>query len=394
MIVALWGVFGLLLVTGLNGNWNRSWSFTGINAQDTPFGDIRTIPDAVTLSSQGIDPYTPTVRSLNYPRIWVRLFAFTGLSEHLVAFELCMISLYLLCLSHLLLTVHSRWSALLVLVGGLSSVSFLAVERGNNDLLAFSITYLATIPAAPELAAALLLIGALLKFYPAAGLVARAMTESRYQFKVYAAALIAVGIYVLTQWPDLVKIEQNTPHSFRQSYGVNSLAAGLDAHWRGPSRLVLTALAVLLLVAAVLIGRRHSARSHTAPRLFSGASPRFYAVFVLVFLSTFLLTPNYEYRLIYLIPLFPFYIDLIAEPACRKWAYAAILLALLSIDNRILHDSAVLKAAAYTSRILLFAVNGVILGLTWDTWSFARLIDVRRRSRDYTGEQTEVSSRL
>lgn len=363
LIACLWVAFGLLLGFGLTRSWQGTWTTFGINAQPAPFSDIRNIPQSIEIQKSGGDPYGPRPDSLNYPRVWMVLFTHLDLSNHIIAFELVMIGFYLGSLSHLIFTTPRVTTAVLLLVAGLSSVSLLAVERGNNDLSVFVLTYLAAQTSIAAVAVLLILLAAILKLYPALALIGKGITERKQQW-MFTAGIVLVGLYLFTQRLDIAKIRRNTPHVFRQSYGVNSMTFAAQARFPLHSVHALLMTLALVLFATCFVWGRALAPLNPSPSNPSdlGRSRILFLVFSSIFIGTFLFTPNYEYRLIFLIPTLPFYAELLEIPRLRLVAVVSLILLIISLDSHILHGSIPLKVAGHLARACMFLITSVFAG--------------------------------
>lgn len=359
LIACLWLVFSALLAHGLHDSWSSTWHVVGVNSLKSPFGDIRTIPNAVGLVHQGIDPYIvrPGYPTLNYPRIWVSLFGALHLDQHILVYEFTVITLLLLCFSHLILITRKTTSAILILAGCLSSATFLVVERGNTDMVAFVLTYLAAVTSLLALAAALFTLAAILKLYPAVALFPAAITRRR------AAQWLLIGgvlflAYVVLVHADISRIQRNTPHNFELSYGVSSISAELDLQTGHSFFKALTLFSLVLCPSLALWGIRTRGRRH----LPSTPSERLFLIFAIVFLATFVLTPNYEYRLIFLIPTIPFWCEFPAAEPGRRLAIAGLILTILSLDSPLLRLIGPFKELGYWARVVLFPLESFFFG--------------------------------
>ena len=359
LLVCLWAAYAALLFSGLHGSWAGTWTRVGVNAFPQPFADIRTIPHAVVLHKAGLDPYQqgPGFTSMNYPRIWIWGFSIFHLDDHVVGSEIGIIALVLLCFSHLILVTKRLLSAVAVWMATFSSAVLLLVERGNTDMAAFVLVYLAANSGIGAVVVGFLVLAALLKLYPALGLLA-AFLEPRVDRRWVAVGLLAVLAYVAFSQADIRRIQQNTPHSILQSYGVSFLAEAMQRRWHAPVRVPLMLFAGLVSGALAIMGWR-SQRGRVLP---SGPATQMYLLFSTIFLGTFLVTPNFEYRLVFLVPTLPFWCELLACEGDRLLAMVGLVLTLVSLDSPLLHVWGPLRGSHHVARVLLFLLATYLFG--------------------------------
>jgi len=149
--------------------WNVTWAFLKIPSMMPVFADMRSVQGGLLTSYQGLNPQVinpgdPWQRTMNYPSIWIKIAHLLQLDNEInfFIFMLIIVTLFLFsCLSILF-----RFPSALNLLVMFSGATLLAVERGNNDLLVFSLLYFATLASNDHLASLAFLISAVLKIYP------------------------------------------------------------------------------------------------------------------------------------------------------------------------------------------------------------------------------------
>lgn len=304
-----------------------SWNVLGIEAMDETFGDLRQITATAgcaallsewDLSLETCDPFD---RPFNYPSVWVRVLASLGITESstevlgLLLMTALLLSLWWLC-SAALTTDASLWSTLYLSVLSISPPVLLLAERGNSDIVVFvivmaaaaSVSYLKGVPAAILLAAATVLkifpIGAVPILWPSRqGRLARGLVFC-----------ILVGLNLLLTFSELALIAERTPQSVASSFGApvifsevgerlgfsymqeNARSIGLGVAFLSLG--LITALLCLPMsrpaLTILLRFSRALARDPIAATLFvSGGGP---------FVVSFLVGTNWDYRLVFLLP--------------------------------------------------------------------------------------------
>ena len=280
------------------------------------FGDLRVIMAGFESMRLGFDPLVenpcdPWGRSMNYPRIWQKL-EFLGLTQ--THSNLVGVIFGLIYAAACFLVVRScrRFSEMcLMMAGFMSPVSILCIERGNIDLLIFTLTTVLSLIVSGAstkkrfFGVALVFFSAFfLKLYPIFCSLVFLRYRLRIQLAILALSLIVVFVYVVFQADELRLIRSATPAATSMSYG-------LDVIWMqiskthpaaGPWAKVLSigvyiGCLMLIPVAAIQTGKkRGSLRPVTHLELAS------FRIAAGVYLGTFALGNNYDYRLIFVIP--------------------------------------------------------------------------------------------
>lgn len=304
---------GLSFVTrGPEATW-RCWR---IPTMTPAFADLRTITEAGVALGRGLDPRLvnpgdPWRRRMNYPSVWLLLPALGVGPEHTVPLGITFGLLFVASVAAIGGRKHTLPTAVLLLLTTFSPAAMLALERGNTDLVVFSlVTVFALCLATPGIRALAagggsLLAAAVLKLYPIAALAAafvRRDRRSRVMVVGVAGAFLASAVLTM---PDLLLIVRSTPISGDVSYGYKVMQAFTYVHLPQDLLVVSAAIAIALLAAPVLwwaaarwsLARCPGDRPSAELILFTaGAS---------IYVITFLLGSNWDYRLIFLIPTVP-----------------------------------------------------------------------------------------
>jgi hypothetical protein len=314
--------------------WSKTWSLLLIPTMYPPFADMRTVQGSLYSISVGLDPQTenpgdPWERVMNYPSIWIRVADILNLQieSHFLGFVSVQITLFLTCL---FILIKCNPSILLLLLC-FSNATLLCLERGNNDLLVFTLIFLA-IRYQNLVAAVIISAVVLLKIYPL--LVLPAFTRRRKTFGVMLMGTVISGSIL---WTELAAIRNGTPSSYYLSYGSPSLSQAIKEQLNFnfstlfiSSSLVVFGLLVASLNTSVDLGNFKNSSDADRMMFISGSC---------VFVGTFLISSNFDYRLIFL---------LFCVPLALKW------------------NKSILKYCFFTSLIAAFnflpMVNG--LGIT------------------------------
>lgn len=304
-----------MLINGYGATWNL-WN---IGALSPSFADARVITSGAESASLGYDPLIenprdPWGRKLNYPRIWQTLSGVGINQSHTVYFGIALAALFVTGI--FLFTPHtiSGITAFILIVSIFSPAVLLGVERGNIDLLMFFLLSAAIFYMRRELltskviAAISLLLAIVLKLFPVFGLGLVLSERKNIAVKTGILLLGVAGIYALATYNDLVLIHKATPKSGQYSYGIDVLWMNVsrdDPMMRKILRVSSYFLASVSFVGAlywIYVKRAFGdlenvdgdRRSIDAFRVGSG-----------IYIGTFLLGNNWDYRLMFLLFVIP-----------------------------------------------------------------------------------------
>jgi hypothetical protein len=145
----------------------------------------------------------------------------------------------------------------------------------------------------------LIFLATILKIYPCVAVVS---VFNRKRFLICISLLIIC--YLASQVAELQKIRNSTPVSHTLAYGVASIVEALNS--RLPFRLNTGLVASGLLIFAISTGAIRKVSILTHHRIDCLTEFRMFMVGSSIFISTFLLGSNFDYRLIFLILCIPF----------------------------------------------------------------------------------------
>jgi hypothetical protein len=298
----------LFLTYGYENTW-RLWRISTISPY---FVDCRTFTGCGISLARGCDPLVhnpgdPRGRRLNYPRIWQYLAVLGVQPQHTIYFGAAFGTLFLLSLFLFLPGSITRATACVLLIALFSPAVIFALERGNNDLLIFVLLALAIFwvnkDTATTKALALLavLCAFVLKLFPIFGAVL--FLRERRRLLLPLALLIALGMfaYITFTWHDLQLVYRGTPKDTECSYGLDVTwmnllnILGVESAARG-----MVASYAVVLFSGVLAW---SALAYPCPpqALADQKALDAFRVGSAVYLGTFLLGSNYDYRLMFLL---------------------------------------------------------------------------------------------
>jgi hypothetical protein len=302
LYIFFFGWVGIFYYILFFGGWSPTWLALGVPAMYPPFADMRTVQGAIHSIALGFNPQLNNPgdhwhRAMDYPMVWASMAQALRLNvnSHYLAFEVVIVCAFLLCCSRILTRSSSPWSLLMLFSGS----TLLAVERGNNDLAIFSLIYLGSIlPSVYRLAPFLLSV--YLKVFPV--LLFPALLNNKR-----AAAIFGSGsaIILLMLHDQLHNIARGNAIHGGLSYGISSMSLYLLTHLH--IHIPGMVLAIVLLASSLVLS------VSTAPSLFrpdsahaDGHDLLLFYLGASIYLGTFLLASNWDYRLIFVFMCFPY----------------------------------------------------------------------------------------
>jgi hypothetical protein len=330
-LTTLWLVPLLILVSAFNGGWVRTWRAFGVPSMTPQFLDSYNISTAVETLHGGRDPLVmnlgdPYHRPMNYPRVWLYLFSAAGITPGNVSTAAVLLCVsYLACVSFLIAQTRHAVDALILLIASLSISPMLAMERGNNDMVVFSLIFVACFVTNRYLKSGLYSAAALLKFFPLIAMIIDAMRRPIKERMLAILPILLVVTLILLQWRDLVLIRHGTPVSRSMSYGTLSLQADLlhkTARWGFLSSMGWTVVIECWLIGALAIRKAWGNLWELDTSISSSKFAESFSVFGAIYVFTYAIGSNWDYRLIFLLPTLPLAMEMARGVRHRPWAVA------------------------------------------------------------------------
>lgn len=312
-IVLMWVFLGILF------NWygyEETWQLWGVPTEMPPFKDFRLIPGSAESFRNGFEPSItnpgdPNGRIFNYPAFW-RLFFYTNITQDdtvwIVVLMLVLFFLGVILFPNRLSIPGAFWMLLIVF----SPASMLLYERGNADLIVFLLCVLVILAVgySANLTMGLILFGAVVKMFPFFGITVL-LSESKRRFYLFAVAgVIFMVVYSILTFNSQSAAWNTTMRGDGISYGAFVLITRFNYYAQhylpdflsfSQWMLLFEGLALVLILLAVIPAVRNS-----SPLLSS--SDRNLAAFRMgasIYVGTFLLGNNWDYRLAFLVFVIP-----------------------------------------------------------------------------------------
>jgi Glycosyltransferase family 87 len=361
------------------GNVTAAWRVFHLPALSPTFSDTITITYSIDCLLHGKDPYVvreydPFARVYNYPPIWLdlRYFGITSRSTNLLGILFGSMAVAAL-LS--LFRVKDKIAAITVLFSLLCRPLLTAFERGNNDLVIFSllvfgfflierqgkkIRSIATVT--------LLVVLTILKIYPVAAVAVIARTRSKILTAI-VAGIASIAALLLTAGHTLSLILANTPQETGNSYGAFPFFVAVSqsiSHELAVKIMDHHAIASIgaMVIAGISVGlgwRYRDQLDGFLPRLdFTSARGSIAISCLAIFCFTFLRGSSFNYRLIFLMGALAYLVDNL-NPDSRMRRLAACICLSIFLLTRTARPFLLIEFPD----ILIFAVACAWLGTTF-----------------------------
>jgi hypothetical protein len=302
--------------------YDATWELWRVPVEHPQFSDFRLIPGSAESYREGIEPTQrnpgdPHKRIFNYPAFW-RLFFYTGITQNdTVWMVLVMLALFF---AGVFLFPHdiTILDSMVILLVIFSPASMLLYERGNVDLIVLFLCAMIVLSTdlSPFITSALLIFATIVKLYPFFG-VTVLLKESKSKFvQLFLSCLGILLAYLYVTSKSVRASWDLTMRGDQISYGANVFFLRYGQYFSNLLGVSSTApllkygpiiLAFAFAIAAGLIGlaRRESltfSSSRNVAAFRMGAS---------IYVGTFLLGSNWDYRLAFLI---------LAVPQILQWS--------------------------------------------------------------------------
>lgn len=317
MSVLIWSV--ILVLFNVYG-YRETWELWRVPVARHVFLDFQLIPGSAESFRNGFEPTIenpsdPAGRIFNYPAFW-RLFFYTGITiEDTIWIGVCMNMLFLagVFLFPKKISIITAIGMLLVIF---SPASMLLYERGNVDLIVFFLCALILVVAehSSTFTALLIALGTFVKFFPFFGITVL-LKEGKKKFWLLFAGCFTVLVGYMISTLNSVNAAWNlTMREAEKSYGANVFVTRFElvisrvfSQWLSSTQIdglvkygsQAAGLLLLLLITVLALKSSWRLEMTTESNLAAfrmGAS---------VYIGTFMLGNNFDYRLAFLVLLVP-----------------------------------------------------------------------------------------
>ncbi|VVO03346.1 glycosyltransferase 87 family protein [Pseudomonas fluorescens] len=286
------------------------WSALGVQIVKPIFNDSRVITAGAESYYQGFDPLVsnPMMWSknpMNYPRVWHTLFYFGLNQSHTMLIGYLMLACYLVAVFLLLKVSRNTLTHFLITCCALSPAAMLGVERGNIDLLIFLMVTVAAVYVnkRPLLTAIILIASTVLKIFPLFCLPIIVMASTKKNLiRIFVISTLACLAYFAFTYQDLILISNSTPRAGDISYGrsvfANRMKGNIPAEFSIYVDIVINTLFLVATACAYFISKKLLLSNSEELNALEGKG--FFLAGALIYIGTFFIGNNWDYRLIFL----------------------------------------------------------------------------------------------
>jgi hypothetical protein len=380
------------------------WHWLGVPRGPSLFFDTRNITAAWECRRLGYDPLVdnpcdPWNRPMFYPRAWL-LLRWLGLDQsHTTALGALIVVLFLASLC-LLVGRISGGEGIVVAAAVCSPAIALALERANMDVVLFALLVLAVVlwrrgtDLSMALSPLLVLVAAIGKLYPVFGLPAYAFLRNRRAALVAGISGLAFLAYVALTFGDVKTVASTATQGQYYSYGARILIGQayhtlVGHNWQGASLVAQAIAMTLLLLLATLVWvwcrRRLGPATQRASQPPTSALLAFY-LGALIYLGTFAVFKNYDYRLVYLLLTLPQLIGWIrrGQPGGPLPVVASLALSAVLLD---LWIGALSEQLHLADELMAWAVAGLLIACAAGSIPTLSTLHPRARPESDVGER-------
>ena len=293
--------------------WFTTWTTLHVPSRIPPFADMRTVQGSLLSDKLGYDPQVknpgdPWARVMNYPKLWfwiAKLFQLNNETNFIV-----FVCVYVLAYIASCFFLLRNSPSLYLLLAIFSGTSLLAVERGNNDLLAFVLLFAGIAWSQGYFRALSILLATVLKVYPVFSVFALAKKPKIFILLV----LLSAGYFIYIAGELKALQEGNTaltdwagPFA---SYGFDTNMQIIRQIIIGQSAATYTLLKYGLIGVSLILS---AGISRIKSLNLTSNSPYKTDLFIsggIIFAGTYLITSNWDYRLIFLLLCIPYILSI------------------------------------------------------------------------------------
>jgi len=317
VVSVFWSVF----ISQSGGRWDvELWNSWGVPAWVSPFFDMQHAAIAWEMTREGVDVRRTVIPGYDQPLMWPTAWlAFTPLGvtrASLPAFSIAVALIFYVSV-FVFLAAGSWGRGLMVGVGAVSPPVLLCLERMNGDLIVFILLLAAMVLngrkawAAQAAGYGLASFAAMLKLFPVVAIPVLVGRLRRPAVLLALLALLGFAAYVFWDYREIARIGRDAPQMSAYSYGAKAVAeqivlvagkAGMsltaNVAWM-LTCLVVVAGSVLLAGYFVFFSARRGVWDAALER--NSFDLQAFAVGAVIFVSTFVLLKNFDYRLVFLL---------------------------------------------------------------------------------------------
>ena len=195
-------ISGLIVVFSESNIFSKIFIFYNIEHLTPSFADFRSYQALPATVESGLNPYLnhefdPWKRPFNLPYIWFYISKYLNLSNEINfnLFVLSYLSFFIFFILRTASLTNNNLSYIVVIIISLSASSVLAIERGNTDMLIFSLIFAACIVKKFYLNLSLLIFASMLKLYPVFSFIINFDKRKKLYFSFFGFLIAFITVF-------------------------------------------------------------------------------------------------------------------------------------------------------------------------------------------------------
>ncbi|AXH14467.1 hypothetical protein CP985_14480 [Malaciobacter mytili LMG 24559] len=282
---------------------NTIWNVSLIKPQ---FSDIRTITAYNETIALGENPYLnniadPYNRVMNYPPFWAYFAKLTNIS-HSNAIFFGFFNIILLYIGFLFWSfkINNKIGiSILLIICFFSPSTLLLMERGNIDMIVFFLISIGILSSNIHIFNTLILLAAFVKVFPIFSIFSN--INSKKNWISIFITLFIFSIYIFAHIQDIKLMKEGTPQPTGFAYGINIIWMIIKEKFNNEIYLFFKYFSYIYVV--ILIFIFYKIRNINSLKITCTNETTFisFKVGAIIYITTFLLNNNWDYRLVFLI---------------------------------------------------------------------------------------------
>ncbi len=220
----------LIFISTDNLLWSNFWNFLGIPYQLPPFSDLDSINRSLLSYMEGFNPYLENPNDISgskyiYPKIWLYIFNFLNLNNEINFRLFCFIIIfsYFFSILNLFTKFKNKLFLVIILFFIFSKINLLLIERLNIDIIIFLLSCIILFSSKIFIKFFFFLLSFLLKIYPIFSILIFIKNK-----KYFYLALLFSFVSIILLKDQIILIKSNMiPYAMLIAYGFETLARGL-----------------------------------------------------------------------------------------------------------------------------------------------------------------------
>jgi hypothetical protein len=300
-------ISGIMIIIGsfLIFGYDKTWQIWNIPTKQPIFYDLRIITAGAESYSKGYDPaynnpFDPEQRLFNYPRIWYLVLA-SGIDQHSTVILGILIALSFFVSLVAFRGEIDKTTAIIQAMIVFSPAVLLGLERGNVDIIIFVLLAFALFikEYSKTISLLVLLLSIALKIFPIFG-IGYLLDSNRRSIKYIIIGILSTAAYMVFFLDDMRHIFAVTQKGADVSYGVSVLPTKLSPYL-GDSFATIKLSFFIIAAGLILISCYLALRNKDQLLNLDSRHLSMFRLGAGIYIGTFLLGNNWDYRLMFLI---------------------------------------------------------------------------------------------